>query len=293
MNAVEIYLNKIIQHKEKLFGLYRETGAQLIRKEVNRAGGTTWGYRLISYGKYSAKEKISGSSIGDDEIRIFYDICQLIHPKQTVIIGNGFGLSAFALALSHPDNEVVAIDNWSEGEFSIAARDLSLDICKSAKLQDRVHIVTGTSPQDTPRAMQYFDKHKEIKVDLAFIDGYHTNEAAAADYQGLLPYLDSHSIVLWHNVYSVREAFQDAVMKENDRLWDQEMVLRTFGPLGVYYETKTYPKLHQYFQNLNLEWRDWDMYLSALKKAGIVETITTPWYIRYGGRLIKGKKSTS
>ncbi len=263
MTTLEAYLDAVGAYKTRLFDLYSSAGAVLGRKETPRGGGTTWGYRLISCPGFDSGGKMTGTSIGDDEIRVFYDICQLIRPRRSLVVGNGFGLSAFALALAWPAGQVVTMDNWSEGEAGIAARDLSLRICRDGGMEGRVTIFTGTSPQDTPAAMAPWAEQGEGTLDLAFIDGLHEEAAAAADYEGLRPYLHSGSVVLWHNVHATPQAFEKASAS-----WNAHFVLRTYGPLGIDCQPAEHPLLHDYLQLSNLIWNDWPRFLRALLKSG-------------------------
>jgi predicted O-methyltransferase YrrM len=262
MNPLQDYLDAVGSYKERLFRLYDSTGAVLGRKETPRGGGTTWGYRLVSCPGFDAGGKLTGTSIGDDEIRIFYDICQLIKPRRSMVIGNGFGLSAFGLALAWPEGEVVAMDNWSEGEAGIAGRDLSLKICREGGMDGRVTIFTGTSPQDTPAAMRRWVERGENCLDLAFIDGLHAEAAAAADFEGLRPYLRSRSVVIWHNIHKTARAFEEA-----SAFWQAHCALRSYGPLGISYQPEEHPQLHSYLQVSNLVWNEWSRYLRALLKS--------------------------
>jgi predicted O-methyltransferase YrrM len=287
MGSLDSYLADVRAYKDGLFELYTAAGAVLGRKETPRGGGTTWGYRLISCPGYDSGGKPTGTSIGDDEIRIFYDICQLVKPARSLVIGNGFGVSAFALALAWPAGEVVTMDNWSEGEAGIVARDLSLGISRAARLEGRVTIFTGTSPADTPAAMRLWLDRGMTTLDLAFIDGLHTSDAAAADFQALLPYLTRSSIVLWHNVHATADAFSGAAAGDGST-WDSHPVLRTYGPLGIYYHSEEHPALHEYLLTSNLLWNEWRRFLRAMLKSGAEET---PQPARPGVRLRRGLRS--
>jgi predicted O-methyltransferase YrrM len=263
------YLDEIRTYKERLFGLYASAGAELGRNRITRAGGTTWGYRLVACDGYHGQGKITGTSIGEDEIRIFYDLCQLLQPKRTLVIGNGFGLSTLAIGLAYPTGEVISMDNWSEGRAGSAAKNISEQIVRDAGLADRIRIFTGTSPQDIPAALQTCRTRGEPMIDLAFIDGMHTNHAATADFQGLRPYVNQSSVVLWHNVHKTKQAFEAAGSHANDQTWDQCCVLRTYGPLGIMYKLEEHPQLHQYLMDSTLIWRDWLPYLRAMSQVEI------------------------
>jgi hypothetical protein len=115
MATLSSYLEDYHRFKERLFGLYAAQGARLSRKDSARGGGTSWGYQMAAWGSHTSPGKLTGSSIGDDEIRVFFDLCQLARPRVAYIVGNGFGLSTFCLALAMPGGRIAAIDNWSEG----------------------------------------------------------------------------------------------------------------------------------------------------------------------------------
>jgi predicted O-methyltransferase YrrM len=259
------YVNEYRTFKEKLFGLYKNQGAVLEKKEVPWTLSTTCGYRLASWDKVKSQTKLTGSSIGEDEVKIFFDICRIVKPSASYVIGHAFGLSTFCLALAYPENHVIAIDNWSEGEEGSIAKKLTESIIETNRLSN-VSIYTGSSPKDTPSALACIEKSNKGKLSLAFIDGLHTNEAASADFTGILPYLDEKSVVLWHNVHVVSEAFDSGYNEKEKLLFDQKSVLRTHGPLGIYYSKNAHPLLHIYLKDSSLEWPRWEKYITILTK---------------------------
>jgi predicted O-methyltransferase YrrM len=267
------YLEEIQHFKKQLFSLYAASGAELGQNMIPRAGGTTWGYRLIASPDNHGHSKMTGTSIGEDEIRIFYDLCQLIRPRRSMVIGNGFGLSTLAIGLAWPKGEVVALDNWSEGKAGLAACHLSEQVVREGCLEDRVRIHTGSSPQDIPAALHPWASHGKPMLALAFIDGMHTNHAAAADFNGLRPYLDKKSVVLWHNVHKTKTAFEEAANAKENVIWNQAHVLRTYGPLGIFFHAEEHPLLLRYLLDSTLIWNDWLRYLRAFSQ--VESTIST------------------
>ena len=115
MKVAQQYYQDLSKIKEASFNYYKEKGITFERKQHPRGLGTTWGYRLSSSHATKNSQKTSGSSIGEDEIKLFYDICSLISPSASYVIGHSFGFSTLVLALSNPEGVVIAIDNWSEG----------------------------------------------------------------------------------------------------------------------------------------------------------------------------------
>ncbi len=194
VGIAEQYYGGLSKMKETLFGFYKERGVSLGKKYHPRGLGTTWGYRLTSPNAKESGDKASGASIGEDEIRLFYDICSLVSPSVSYVIGHSFGLSTLALALSNPRGIVIAIDNWSEGSEMDLMRRLASDMEKEFK--NRIYVHSGTSPADTPKALSRAGGGE--KLSLVLIDGLHTNGAAYNDFKGVYDYIDSETLILWH-----------------------------------------------------------------------------------------------
>ncbi len=237
-------------------GLY-PPGALLPRRP-NRSGGWTWGYRYRD-----AETPLTGSSIGEDEIRLLFDLVSLGAPRSAYVIGHAFGLSTFTLALAAAGAcRVFAIDSWSEGADSDAARRLSEELIASRPGLSVVRLTSGRSPDDTPRALATLDS----PLGLLLIDGEHTDEAAAADFDGARPHLDQRTICLWHNVDQTAEAFRSARLPAGTPQWDRRFVLRSYGPLGIAYSSAEHPWLDPYLDAHCLVWRDWQTYLPVLQR---------------------------
>jgi predicted O-methyltransferase YrrM len=249
------YLTEYHAFKDELFGLYGGEGARLATKESSYGMGTARGFWLAEWEGRRASAERTAASIGDDEIKLFYDVCQLVRPSLSYVIGNSFGLSTFCLALAWPAGRVAAIDNWSEPDTQVLARPLTERIVAARGWERRVHIHTGSSPGDTPAALAAAGGGP---VSLFFIDGWHRDPAALADFVGALPHLDRRSVVFWHNVNEVAGAFEFAYRDHARELFDEHVVLRTQGPMGVYYNRTEHPGLHTYLTDSCLVWRDFD-----------------------------------
>ena len=245
--------------RERLFGLYADQGALLERKVMPWSLGTTWGYWLREWKGMRASKENSAASIGDDEVRLFSDLCQLVRPEVSYVIGNSFGFSTFCLALAWPRGRVVAIDNWSEPDTAAINQPLT-DAIIAAGGFGNVVVHTGSSPADTRAALEAAGCAGR-PLSIAFIDGLHRNDAALADFRGLLPHLDERSIVLWHNVNTTADAFREGWRGGGNRLYDQMHVLRTHGPLGIYYARAAHPAVHRYLADSSLVWPEWERYI--------------------------------
>jgi predicted O-methyltransferase YrrM len=264
LSSLRRYLEEFQTYKASLLALYARENCRFERKTPARACGTTWGYRLTEWNGRRMAAKAAGTSIGEDEIRILYDLAQLTDPTNVYVIGNAFGFSTCCIALAAPRSRVIAIDNWSEGENSLLARDLTAQIVASNSIKN-VYVHTGSSPNDTRAALTCAGLADRDRLSWVFIDGMHTDSAATQDFVGVLPYLDHQSIVLWHNAYSIRNAFRDTFAGPARKLFDHAIVLRSYGPLGVFYNSAAHPLLHAYFTEFSLIWNGWERIIGLLK----------------------------
>src|SRR5262249_34049825 len=122
--------------RKRLSSIYEREHARLERKYVPWGLSATWGYWLSDW--QGRRPAVSGAdaSIGEDEIRLFHDLCQLIDPRSAYVIGHSFGLSSVALALAAPRCRIVAIDNWSDADVGAANRELSQTIIARNELSN-------------------------------------------------------------------------------------------------------------------------------------------------------------
>lgn len=260
----DAYYTEFRDFKKRLFDLYATEGAVLKPKDVPASLGTTKGYWLAEWDGRRPEHPRSSASIGDDEIKLFYDLCQIVQPTRSYIIGNSFGLSTFCLATAWPSGSVVAIDTWGDVDTRNLAKPLFERIISSRGIGN-VQVHAGPSPQETPLAVKLFPPVEGSQaISLYFIDGLHRNPAALDDFVGALPYLDRSSVVLWHNVNDVAESFETAYERHGRSLFDQHHVLRTHGPMGIDYSSEAHPELHAYLNDFTLIWQDWERYMALL-----------------------------
>lgn len=226
----------VADHKRRIFALYEGLTIKSRQMNQRRRGPDEWarGYEL-----WSDNQKVCGSSIGDDEIRMFYEIADLIGMTSAYTIGTAFGLSTFALALARPEATVYAIDDYSERE--VTARKYALPLVRKI-IQERcpnVRLHVGRSPEDTPAALDGLDG----SLGLVFIDALHKDHAAAADYRGTAPFLDETSVVLWHDVDRTMGAFRDCFRGSP---FDRAERLHSYSSMAIYYSSRVRPDLEEY-----------------------------------------------
>jgi hypothetical protein len=115
-------------------------------------------------------------------------LCRAILPRSILIIGNGLGWSALALAMMNPEAHVVAIDPG-----------VGIDLTNLIASRERLSciVVQGSSPQDTARIVQ---EHCRGTPDLVLIDGLHTNEQIVFDFASTLSVAGRTATYLFHDI---------------------------------------------------------------------------------------------
>ena len=70
--------------------------------------------------------------------------------------------------------------------------------------------------------------------------------------------------MLWHNVHLTPRAFREsnAILGRSD--FDQQHVLRTHGPLGMYFSSRAHPRLVEYLRDGSFIWQEWERYVDLL-----------------------------
>lgn len=187
----------------KLVGLYQRRG-YTVRSglypphfhDFAGAGGTAL--------EKDGRKLSTGGGIGLDEVHFLDDLCAALSPKTVFVIGNAFGWSSFAFALS-AGAKVVALDAGIEGSDNLAGIELTNMIARQEGLP--VHCVFGRSPQDVRATIH---EHLGAPPELVFIDGLHRNEQLRADFAAALD-AAPRAVHLMHDVvaWRMQEAFGD------------------------------------------------------------------------------------
>lgn len=119
-------------------------------------------------------------------------------PRRILVIGNSFGWSTLALALICPQARVVALDACFTPDTNAG---LVLTNLIAAEERLNATAVRGVSPQDVEPVVR---ARLEGGIDLALIDGNHTNEAVVADFRAIRPFLAPDHLTLFHDVQAFR-----------------------------------------------------------------------------------------
>ena len=172
---------------------------------------------------------VTGGGISPVEIYLFETLSKVYLPNNIYIVGNAFGWSTVIMALSFPKSKIVAIDSGLGGVDSKLGIDLTYEIAKNEGFDCCVEY--GVSPDDTK---QIIDLHfGEEKLDLVFIDGYHSNEQQLKDYQGIKIRCNKECVFLFHDVinYKMEESF--AQIKSLLPNYNSFILWRTTSGMGV------------------------------------------------------------
>jgi hypothetical protein len=137
----------------------------------------------------------AGGGLSLQELYFFECLAKAFDPRNIFVIGNAFGWSTIALSLIFPRARVVAIDNATEGAEANRGLDLTNEIAAAEGLNCRV--ILAESPGDVAPVAS---RECEGGVELALIDGLHTPQQQATDYQAVKSTLAASSLLLFHDV---------------------------------------------------------------------------------------------
>jgi len=173
---------------------------------------------------------------------LYYALGRIVRPRLAVVVGSwrGFAPAVFAKALQ---------DNLDPGEVIFIDPSLADDFWKDpVRVREHFAGLGVHNVRHFPMTTQAFvatDDYRALgKVGLVFIDGLHTAEQAAIDYDAFAPLLEPRGFVLLHDsmivrpdkVYGSEKAYGMSVKLFVDRL-KQDPLLQLldvpFGHTGV------------------------------------------------------------
>ena len=182
----------------------------------------------------------SGGGINPLEVMLLTGLSESFRPKNIFAIGNAFGWSTFALALSNPDANIVAIDALFEGTDARKMFNTVQEIIKKEGFQNTT-LIEACSPQDVDSVVS---AHFDDGIDLVFIDGDHSNAQQILDFEAIYPHLSPTCIVLLHDVLNWGMVPSFTALKKKYRHLNADILLRTPSGMGVFYskDLPTEPK---------------------------------------------------
>ncbi|HEX8080494.1 MAG TPA: class I SAM-dependent methyltransferase [Jatrophihabitans sp.] len=171
-------------------------------------------------------EVADGLGISLPEIYLL-ECLAVVQPAESIlVIGNSFGWSTLALAIAQPQARVVGLDSAAD-RYSLEGLELTARLAERLNLH-HVYPVRGTSPEDIPATVE---ERLDGRIDLAFVDGYHTSQQIVAEYRALRPFLTPTAMVLFHDVqYTGLQSGFDTIVEESG--WQGTMLHATPSGIG-------------------------------------------------------------
>lgn len=191
----------------------------------------------------------TGGGLALDELWLIEQISSVLSPATIYTIGVAMGWSTTAFCLLNPHASVIGIDNCVEGTDAERAVMVAM---KAASLFDlRFKLFIGSSPEDVPASLA-----GSPSVDMALIDGLHTNSQIVKDFEALLPYISESSVILFHDVlnFNMMDGFHDICSTAAAEGFESRILRRTSSGMGVLYRNVTEPVIdviesfHQHFE---------------------------------------------
>lgn len=178
----------------RLFDIYNRNGFQ-VTSELSPE--FVYSNRYVFTRLYSNNKNLTYHlGITMREVHFLESLSSLKDIKNIFIIGNSFGFSTFALALMNPQAKIVAIEIGME-EFTAEWIEQTNRIARAEGLD--ITVIQGSSPGNNA---EIIERELGGRIDLAFVDGLHTNEAVEADFESLVPFGHDETIYVFHDVLS-------------------------------------------------------------------------------------------
>jgi predicted O-methyltransferase YrrM len=170
-----------------------------------------------------------GGGIAPVEISFFEALCERQKPARVFIIGNAFGWSTLALALINRNARVVAIDYCPRPE---EAQGIEVTNALARRAGLDAIAIKGKSPDDVAAiCAREFDG----TVDLAFIDGGHTNPQQTIDFAACRAVAAPDAVFVMHDVvnFGMTESFVGIAQRNPDLV--STLLFRTPSGMGMCY----------------------------------------------------------
>ena len=181
-----ILLHKVSSLQEQLNYLYTQAGApKPTMKPGSHCHGRGCGLWLPGF-------PTGGGALPYD-LELFIRLADTMpHVTSIFGIGNAFGYSTLALALVFPSARIDVLDAEVEGRANAFGTNITRIIATSHNLN--VHVHKGLSPWD-------IHKYVHTPVDIALIDGLHTNSQQNMDFISMFPHMKQSShVMILHDV---------------------------------------------------------------------------------------------
>ena len=192
----------------ELFRIYREAGYEPITGFSSYHFNNFRDAPFTIFGKDGQIFGFPDFGLALQEVMFIEHFRDYIAPKNVLVIGNSFGWSTVALALTFPGARTIAIDPNAAGV------NVTNELINRNKLSALA--VTGRSPDDVASAVR---QNLNGAVDFCLIDAVHTNDALFADFVAVQAvaaptalYL-LHDVINWHLIDAVNKILASYSLK--------------------------------------------------------------------------------
>ena len=145
----------------------------------------------VTYDKDGKEKKITGG-ISKEEVAMLISIIKDIKPKHTLETGVAFGVSTLAITSSLPSGSMhYGVDPCQFSEHNGAA----ISALEKSKLEDKFTLLEGPSHLMIPTLI-----NKNVKIDFALIDGWHTFDYTLVDFFLIDKILNKNGIIAIHDM---------------------------------------------------------------------------------------------
>ena len=134
----------------------------------------------------------TAGGLSNNDTFFLFGLCELLKPKNILIIGNAYGVSTIALRLMCPNSKVISIDKFRTKGIRFTNSLLS-KICKKSKA------LKASSPDNLEEISSVYFKNK---IDLVFCDGFHSNKMINSEFNILKNYINPKGFFVFHDILS-------------------------------------------------------------------------------------------
>ena len=129
----------------------------------------------------------------------FLELVQERRPRRVIEIGTASGGSLFLIARAvAPDAKIVSVD-MPGGQFGVGYRRSATLMIRAARLRGQeIRLVKGDSHD--PRTIDQVTTLIGEQVDLLFVDGDHTSDGVAADFEAYSRLVRPGGLVAFHDI---------------------------------------------------------------------------------------------
>ena len=177
-----------------------------------------------------------GGGLAMAELAFLDCLMPVLQPKNIFVIGNAFGWTTLALGLMWPAARVVAIDICPRPEEALG---IEVTNQLGQQIDSDIRAIKAKSPDDVAEVVaSNFVDNSDGRIDFVLIDGGHTPNQQALDFEACKALASENCVYIFHDVinFQMVDSFV-AIANSNDHL-NSSLLFRTPSGMGVSYPHK-------------------------------------------------------